>query len=99
MNSDEWYVWFNELFEATDTPNAYVLTKDIYDDYKQSDYFSMLNKAAKRQQNKKWFESMLTNHVVLRRNYKCDRPTINGVRILTPRIIGYVRKDDEGEEN
>jgi hypothetical protein len=21
------------------------------------------------------------------------------VRILTPRIIGYVRKDDEGEEN
>ena len=99
MNSDEWYVWFNELFEVSADPNAYVLTKDIYDDYKQSDYYSMLNKAARRQQTKKWFDAMITNHVVLRRNYKGDRPTINGVRIQTPLIIGYVRKDDEGEEN
>jgi hypothetical protein len=99
MNSDEWYVWFSELFEVSADPNAYVLTKDIYDDYKQSDYFSMLNKAARRQQTKKWFDAMITNHVVLRRNYKGDRPTINGVRIQTPLIIGYVRKDDEGEEN
>ena len=62
QNSDHLLSWFNDNYEKTDNIKDIIKLKDVYNNYKTSNYFNNLNKLEKRNDNYKNFtEKMETN--------------------------------------
>ena len=87
LGSDEMYGWVMENYETTDN-TEFVKLKDVFDLYKASDLYSNLTKLEKRNLNKKAFSDLISNHIVLKKQFRTGQAKINGKKIDCERIHG-----------
>jgi len=81
------YGWVMENYETTDN-TEFVKLKDVFDLYKASDLYSNLTKLEKRNLNKKAFSDLISNHIVLKKQFRTGQAKINGKKIDCERIHG-----------
>ena len=92
LGSDEMYGWMMENYEATADNSEYVKVKDVFDLYKASDLYSNLTKLEKRNLNKNAFSELISNHIVLKRQFRNDRVRVAGKFVNCERIHGLKLK-------
>ena len=102
LGSDEMYAWIKENYETADN-TEYVKLKDVFDLYKASDLYSNLTKLEKRNLNKKAFSELISNHIVLKRQFRNDPVKVGGKTVNCERIQGLKLKppddcDSDDEE-
>jgi len=91
LGSDEMYGWMMENYEAADN-SEFVKLKDVFNLYKASDLYSNLTKLEKRNLNKNAFSELISNHIVLRRQFRNNKVKINGKTVDCERIHGLKLK-------
>jgi len=91
------YGWMMENYEATDN-SEYVKLKDVFDLYKASDLYSNLTKLEKRNLNKKAFSDLISNHIVLKKQFRNGKMKVNGKSVDCERIHGLKLKGDESDD-
>ena len=77
--SDTLNVWINDNLEKSDDKKQFIKVKDIYLLYKESEYFSNLTKAEKRELSYKTFSEELEKNIFLGKYCDTDK---NKVKIL-----------------
>jgi hypothetical protein len=92
LGSDEMYGWMMENYETTADNSEYVKVKDVFDLYKASDLYSNLTKLEKRNLNKNAFSELISNHIVLKRQFRNDRVRVAGKFVNCERIHGLKLK-------
>ena len=102
LNSDEMYGWVMENYETADN-TEFVKVKDVFDLYKASDLYSNLTKLEKRNLSKKAFSELISNHIVLKRQFRSDPSKVAGKTVNCERIQGLKLKppddcDSDDEE-
>ena len=75
-NSDEFLSWFEDKYIKTDDSKDIIKLKDVYDEFKSSEYFNNLNKVQKRQNNYKSFVEKMQKNMFLKKfvfedSHKC----------------------------
>jgi len=91
LGSDEMYGWMMENYETADN-SEFVKVKDVFDLYKASDLYSNLTKLEKRNLNKNAFSELISNHIVLRRQFRSDTTRVGGKAVNCERIHGLKLK-------
>jgi len=91
LGSDEMYAWINENYETADN-TEFVKLKDVFNLYKASDLYSNLTKLEKRNLNKNAFSDLISNHIVLKRQFRNNKVKINGKTVDCERIHGLKLK-------
>ncbi len=71
-SGDDIFTFVCENFEKTENKNDKIWIKDLYELYKNSDYFVNLSKSEKRQNNYKNFQTKMSNNLFLRKYVKED---------------------------
>lgn len=101
QDSDEFLTWFNDQYEKTEDRTAVIQAKTVYADYKNSDLYLNLSKAAKRTTTLKSTISEIEKRPELRINYmERYAPTIDGKRKeFRNALIGYKIKEDQAESD
>ena len=92
LGSDEMYGWMMENYETTADNSEYVKVKDVFDLYKASDLYSNLTKLEKRNLNKKAFSELISNHIVLKRQFRNNPSRVGGKVVDCERIHGIKLK-------
>jgi len=91
LNSDEMYGWVMENYETADN-TEFVKVKDVFDLYKASDLYSNLTKLEKRNLSKKAFSELISNHIVLKRQFRNNPSRVGGKVVDCERIHGIKLK-------
>jgi len=68
-----YFIWFDSIYEKTKDKKDIIKLKDIYEEYKSSDYFNNLNKLQKRTDNYKNFIEKIKNNMFLK-NFITETP-------------------------
>jgi len=68
--SDDIMIWFYDTYKKTDNKNDIIQFKNIYNDYKDSEYFDNLTKKNKRLHNKKWMIKTFQINPILKKHFK-----------------------------
>jgi phage/plasmid-associated DNA primase len=96
---DKFKMWFDENYKkGTDTD--IVKISDMFNMYKISEDYLLLNKKQKRELNKRNFNEMVSTHIFLKKFYKpreerqiiLDKYSVQCMRNV---IVGFVLKDNE----
>jgi hypothetical protein len=96
--SDEFLSWFEDSYEKTVNKKDTIKLKDVFNNFKTSDYFTNLNKLDKRNNNYKNFNEKLENNIFLKKFITENKDKI---KIIT----NYIKKpeepdtEDEDEKN
>ena len=98
QESDELLTWFNEEYEKVDDDTEVIQLKDVFEDFKNSDYYVNLNKAEKRECNKSKFIDKISKNYFMRKFYReRDRRPILQERYkcieMRNVLIGYKKKE------
>ena len=88
--SDDLSNWFNDTFEEDKTEIIFV--KDIFKKFTASEYYTNLSKQEKRDNNIGKFTQKIQKNLFMRKYFKEARSYHNGVRHLTPFIVGFCEK-------
>ena len=91
LGSDEMYGWMMENYETADN-TEFVKLKDVFDLYKASDLYSNLTKLEKRNLNKNAFSELISNHIVLKKQFRNDMSRVGGKSVNCERIHGLKLK-------
>ena len=91
LGSDEMYGWVMENYETADN-TEFVKLKDVFDLYKASDLYSNLTKLEKRNLNKNAFSELISNHIVLKKQFRNNKVKINGKTVDCERVHGLKLK-------
>jgi phage/plasmid-associated DNA primase len=91
LGSDEMYGWMMENYETADN-TEFVKLKDVFDLYKASDLYSNLTKLEKRNLNKNAFSELISNHIVLKKQFRNDMSRVGGKTVNCERIHGLKLK-------
>jgi phage/plasmid-associated DNA primase len=70
QDGDDIFSWFQENYILTDNAHDIVQLKDIYDLFKDSEYYMNLSKSAKRELNKMKFCEKLSKNIFLKKYHK-----------------------------
>jgi P4 family phage/plasmid primase-like protien len=88
--SDDLSNWFADSFEEDITKMIFV--KEIYSKFTSSEYYINLSKQEKRDNNLGKFTQKIQKNLFMRKYFKEARSYHNGVRYLTPFIVGFCEK-------
>ena len=93
MTSDDISEWVNEFYQKTDNRKDIIKLKQLFEDFKNSDYYQNFSKADKRKYNYKNFTAQFESNLFLK-SFVCQDSS--GVYILK----NYKQKDcDDSESN
>jgi P4 family phage/plasmid primase-like protien len=93
MTSDDISEWVNEFYQKTDNSKDIIKLKQLFEDFKNSDYYQNFSKADKRKYNYKNFTAQFESNLFLKSFVGQDS---SGVYILK----NYKQKDcDDSESN
>jgi hypothetical protein len=90
-SSDELFCWLDDAYESTDNKADVIKLKEVYDDFKASEYFMNLNKVQKRQNNYKGFVAKLESNFFIKKFVKD-----NGHKCMI--LTNYKKKIDDDDE-
>ncbi len=102
-SSDEIKEWFNENYEIIkyDSPKTesdkiaddnYIKVKDVYNQYKYSEFYINLSKAEKRKQNYKYFREYIRDNINFKMFYKERTGSVREI------LFDHIAKVEEEEE-
>ena len=66
MTSDDISEWVNEFYQKTDNSKDIIKLKELFEDFKNSDYYQNFSKADKRKYNYKNFTSQFESNLFLK---------------------------------
>ena len=97
--SDDIFSWFNEFYEKTETieESEAILLTDIYELFKNSEYFMNMTKADKRKYNRKYFIEQIEKNIFLRTFLKNKNSRHNGQTINSDSLVGWRLIPDKPE--
>jgi phage/plasmid-associated DNA primase len=72
------YTWISDEHEKTDDKNDILTIKEMYHNFKTSEYYYNLSKADKRKYNERFFRNEISENIFLSKYYH-ERKRINGV--------------------
>jgi len=74
VENEDFFGWFEEKYEITNNNDNDILkVKDLFDNYKNSEYYTCLTKKQKRKCNFKSFCDMVKHHIILKNHYRSNR--------------------------
>jgi len=86
--SDEFYGWFITAYERTQDDGDYVQIKDVFNEFRMSEYYRDLNKAARRKCTLKWLTNEVCKNINLKGFYKeRHQPYVNGKQVCCRNVI------------
>jgi len=86
--SDNIYEWVQEKYESGfDTDFVYV--KDMFEQFKCSEYFENLNKSDKRDMTLKSFVEKIQKNIFLKSKFRDRDDYIGSIKIKKPAIVGF----------
>jgi len=92
MDNDDFLGWITDNYILTEDENDIIKIKDIFNSYKNGDYYSNMTKKQKRQNNYKNFNEKIKHHLVLRKKYRENTERIDGKLIGCKRLHGIKEK-------
>jgi len=92
MDNDDFLGWITDNYILTEDDNHFIKIKDIYNSYKNGDYYSNMTKKQKRQNNYKNFNEKIKHHLVLRKRYRDNQQKINAKVVECKRLHGIKEK-------
>ena len=96
VENEDFYGWFNEKYLITnDINNDITKVKDVFNNYKLSEFYMNLTKKEKRKNNYKNFCEKIRHHLILKNHYRCDRST----KTTAIRLVGIREKLDENYDS
>jgi phage/plasmid-associated DNA primase len=72
------YTWISDEHEKTENKNDFLTIKEMYYNFKTSEYYANLSKADKRKYNERFFRNEISENIFLSKYYH-ERKRINGV--------------------
>ena len=92
---DDFYGWFCDNYEQTEVRNIELHCDDIFNVFKESDFYRNLSKADKRKYTKTRFYESIETNMFLRRDFKDRGEYVGGVQLKKPALVGWVEKPPE----
>ena len=88
--------WINDKYEKTEDITDIITIKEMYRDYKESEFYSNLSKADKRKNNENDFREKISENIFLKKYY-FKQKTINGIKYNNA-ITNYKKKEQDYDE-
>ncbi len=101
VQSDEFYCWWLDNYEITDSKEDILTITQIFKNFKCDEYYINLSRKDKRSMTKSKFREKLLSKRVIKKQYR-DRyqPVINGKqKQMRECLIGIKMKEEEDEED
>jgi phage/plasmid-associated DNA primase len=95
-DKDEFSGWFHETY--MEDKDSVVSIKDIYREFKCSDFWNQLNKAEQRSNNEKNFKELIRTHFVLKKHFKSGHEYVNGVQLPRDSLVGFKLKPNNDSD-
>lgn len=92
LDNDDMYNWFIDNYEKTDDKTAFIKIKDLYLNWKESEFFNNMSKASKRKANMKHFkqDNIIDNNEMKKYYVEDSSRTIDGKNITIKNcIVGW----------
>ena len=90
IENEEFFGWFNEKYIITNNVNNDIVkVKDLFNNYKNSEFYMHLTKKQKRKCNLKNFQETIKHHLILKNHYRTNRTKKTSVA----RLVGIKEKD------
>jgi hypothetical protein len=91
--SDDVYGWFCEYYEKTPSleESEPISFTDIYNKFKQTEYWDNLSKADKRRYNRKHFCEQIEKNMFLKKYVKYENARHNKIKLTKDCIVGWVK--------
>jgi len=91
--SDDIYGWFCEYYEKTPSleESEPISFTDIYNKFKQTEYWDNLSKADKRRYNRKHFCEQIEKNMFLKKYIKYENAHHNKIKLTKDCIVGWVK--------
>ena len=92
IENEEFFGWFNEKYVITNNVNNDIVkVKDLFNNYKNSEFYMHLTKKQKRKCNLKNFQETIKHHLILKNHYRTNRTK----KTAAVRLIGIKEKVDD----
>ena len=97
---DDIYSWFNCAYKKNENADAISLS-DVYKEFASSEFYSNLNKADKRNYNRKAFTEKIEKNIFLKRCVKLRNTTHKNKQLSTDSIVGWelINEDNNLDED
>lgn len=97
---DDIYGWFNCAYKKNENADAISLS-DVYKVFASSEFYSNLNKADKRNYNRKAFTEKIEKNIFLKRCVKLRNSYHNNIKLNSDCIVGWelINEDDILDED
>ena len=91
IENEEFFGWFNEKYVITNNVNNDIVkVKDLFNNYKNSEFYMHLTKKQKRKCTFKNFQETIKHHLILKNHYRTNRTK----KTAAVRLIGIREKVD-----
>jgi len=97
--SDDIFDWFKNIYEKGDIKTDIISINDIFEQFKNSDFFNNMSKVNKRTYNKSYFNEKILNNMFLQDYIKKRDTRFNGQKLKSDMIIGWKLIENEEENN
>jgi len=86
-DSDDFKTWLDEHYERDGKDGVYVQAKDMYNVYKETQFFTLSKKQC-REHTKKWFCCELQTNLFTKADFKDTyRKTVNGAQLYVRQVL------------
>lgn len=75
----------------------FVFVKDMYEQFKSSEYFENLNKSDKRDMTLKSFIEKVRCNIFLKQHFRDRKDYIGSIQLSKPVIVGFVKKANSAQ--
>ena len=93
---DSMLYWIKNHYIKTENITDVITIKEMYRDYKESEFYSNLSKADKRKNNENDFREKISENIFLKKYY-FKQKTINGIKYNNA-ITNYKKKEQDYDE-
>jgi phage/plasmid-associated DNA primase len=97
-NSNELFIFVNSVYKIQNNKYMYVRVREIYNKFKESDYYANLNKIEKRVMNERKFKDMIKNDNELGKHYR-DRVQYGGLHEKCVLINMREREEEDVDDD
>ena len=73
--------------------------KEIYKEFRYSEFYDNLNKAEQRSNNEKSFKESIRTHFVLKKHYKAGHEYVEGVRLGKDSLISFKKSSADSDDD
>ena len=94
VENEDFYGWFEEKYTITNNDDDILKMKDLFNNYKNSEYYTHLTKRQKRKNNYKNFCSTIRQHLILKNMYRDKKIKKEGKVIDCIRLHGIIEKNE-----